>query len=122
MEVKLKEFISENHIHDIQPVELLMYVIISNNIDLVEYLLNRYPETINKHTKSGETALIWAVYEANLDIVKLLLKYGANPNIAENTPTRHTPIFYTYKDYSGYGKIKTRLEIRNLLKEYGAEE
>ena len=122
MEAKLKKFIDENGVSDTRPVELLMDVIIGNNIDLVEYLLNKYPENINKHNKNGDTALIWAVYEANLDIVKLLLKYGANPNQHEKTLTGRTPIYYTNRDHSGSGNIPLMLEIRNLLKKYGAEE
>ncbi|MBP0015588.1 MAG: ankyrin repeat domain-containing protein [Roseofilum sp. SBFL] len=63
-------------------------------------------------SKNGCTALILTVQEGRVDIVKSLLKAGANPNLAEED-TGGTPLMYAAKN--GY------LEILDLLLEAGAD-
>lgn len=58
----------------------------------------------NKATFLGFTALHYASLIDNLDIVKLLIKYGANPT-AQND-MGHTPVMYAQKG----GEMKPFLE------------
>jgi ankyrin repeat protein len=60
----------------------------------------------------GLTALLAAIKEEYLEIVDLLIKSGANPNLAEND-TGGTPLMYAAK--LGY------MEIVNLLLNAGAD-
>lgn len=57
----------------------------------------------NKATFLGFTALHYAVLIDNLDLTKLLIKYGANPMLENDVG--HKPIAYAKE-----GEIKTYLE------------
>ncbi|MDB9518406.1 ankyrin repeat domain-containing protein [Roseofilum reptotaenium CS-1145] len=63
-------------------------------------------------SNNGCTALISTVQEGRVDIVEILLKAGANPNLAEED-TGGTPLMYAAKH--GY------LEILNLLLDAGSD-
>jgi ankyrin repeat protein len=51
-----------------------------NLLDIVEELIN-YKCDVNLSDKAGKTALGWAIYNNNIDMVKLLIKSGSNINI-----------------------------------------
>ena len=71
--------------------------------EIVEYIIiNWAKSSINTPTKNGNTCLMVAVVHNNIDLVKILLKYGANPNVAR--PSDGTiPIMIAA--YNGYSKI-----------------
>lgn len=83
--------------------------------EIVKYLIiNGARISINTLTKNGNTCLMVAVAHNNIDLVKVLLKYGANPNDAR--PSDGTiPIMIAA--YYGYSKIVGILIPKtNLLK------
>ena len=60
-----------------------------NNIYLLNLLLNKYIDSINKISFNGYTPLTYACYIGNNTISRLLLNCNANPNTSdalENTP------------------------------------
>lgn len=50
-------------------------------------------DKINEKDSNGDTALSWACYIDSPDMVELLLKYGADPNIQNNR--KNTPLLIT---------------------------
>lgn len=64
---------------DKKGVTPLMLATQLNFIEAVDWL-NRYKADINASNRSGETALIWAVQLRNPEMVRELLKAGANPD------------------------------------------
>lgn len=67
----------------------------------------------NKATFLGFTALHYAALTNNLGIIKLLIKYGANPNLENEIG--HKPIMYTndeeIKKFLGAQMEKVRMII-----------
>jgi len=55
----------------------IFYAVLSGSHDLLDYLLEKKCN-IEAHTKRGETALMWAAMNQQLDCVKLLLLRGAD--------------------------------------------
>ena len=83
--------------------------------EIVWYLIiNGAKISINTPTKNGNTCLMVAVANNNIDLVEVLLKYGANPNAAR--PSDGTiPIMIAA--YNGYSKIVNSLVRKtDLLK------
>ena len=83
--------------------------------EIVRYLIiNGAKISINTPTKNGNTCLMVAVANNNIDLVEVLLKYGANPNAAR--PSDGTiPIMIAA--YNGYSKIVNSLVHKtDLLK------
>lgn len=58
----------------------------------------------NKATFLGFTALHYAALVDNIEIAKILIKYGGNPTLQNDLG--HTPIMYAQKD----GEMKPYLE------------
>jgi ankyrin repeat protein len=54
--------------------------------------LQEPPDQINAFSRDGFTLLGLASYFAHLDVVKVLLQYDADANIASNNPFRVTPL------------------------------
>jgi len=80
------------------------------SLHFVEQSLIQHPDIINERNKYGYTALHLATQKSYLDIVKLLLKYEANPNILGGD-------IYTALEEAAE---KGNLEVVNLLIENGA--
>jgi hypothetical protein len=88
---------------------------------LIETIITRQPHItqklltlgvdVNKPDVTGRTALHWAVDNADQDIVLLLLKHGANPNV------------YTTSGLSVlvYPVLRGQNSIKHLLYQYGAK-
>ena len=87
---------------------LLFAAIEQNNIEMLEYLLSKGLD-VNATNLAGETPLIQAVLfseiHENTDIIKMLLKYGADKTIQNNQGL-------TASDYA----FRLNHEIQNLLK------
>ena len=60
----------------------LIEAVENNNIDKLKEFINNKVD-INYQTEKGDTALILASYYGNIEIVKLLIKAGANKDITD---------------------------------------
>lgn len=69
-------------------------------------------ENINKQNRHRTTALIWASANNYIEIVKLLLDKGADPNIK----SKHGNTALIYAVYNN------NIDMARLLKQYGARE
>jgi methionyl-tRNA formyltransferase len=70
---------------------------------------------IDVRDKQGWTPLIRAAYSGNLDLCRVLLQYGANPNVGNLNGT--TPLMYAFSGIGG--NIKN--QIINELLRFGAD-
>lgn len=59
----------------------------------------------------GMTPLLWAVFRGDIDVVRLLLESGADPNVRPNPSD--SPLWHAEDDFG-------LTEIAGLLKSYGA--
>ena len=86
----------------------LMLAIENDNLEIITLLLNNY-QNINHRGFYGETTVLHhAVTKNNINVVRLLLNYGLDPN-ADNIRKR-TPLMYA-----------TTPEMAELLIAYGAQ-
>ncbi|RWS09895.1 Tankyrase-1-like protein [Dinothrombium tinctorium] len=61
--------------------------VILGHIDVVEFILEKFPETINARDREGRTALHYAAATTNRNgakIYKILLRAGADPRVRDN--------------------------------------
>ncbi|MBI4747715.1 MAG: ankyrin repeat domain-containing protein, partial [Acidobacteria bacterium] len=52
----------------------------TGNLLWVQYLINSQPLLVTSTDQNGTTPLMWAIYGGHLEIVKLLINKGADPN------------------------------------------
>jgi ankyrin repeat protein len=93
---------------------LLHYAVNSlrDNSEMINFVIKKYPESVNVIDNFGETPLHIAVscsLPNNRAIIRILLENGANANIQERR--KYTPIYYAQRCYDA---IK-------ILVEYGAD-
>ena len=69
-------------------------------------------KNINKVDDAGKTALIWAVYNKNLEMVNALLDKGADVNVVEKNEGKTALIWAAYNN---------NLEMVNALLDKGAD-
>ncbi|MFM8185491.1 MAG: ankyrin repeat domain-containing protein, partial [Alphaproteobacteria bacterium] len=62
----------------------LMSAVSNNDVEGTRFFAKAGSIIVNQKNKGGATALHIASREGNLDIVKILIDSGANPNIADN--------------------------------------
>jgi uncharacterized protein len=60
--------------------------------DTLIQLAEKQPDQINAYSPDGFTPLGLATFFGHIDLVKLLIEKGANPNIAANNPFKVTPL------------------------------
>ncbi len=92
--------------------------------EITEYLKNNHPDTYRD--RSGKTILfIITAFRPNLDIVKLLLKHGADPNTSDEYLNPLMPCYFKYKPYS-VAITKELLDngskLKNIMIEYAANQ
>jgi ankyrin repeat protein len=80
----------------------------AGKLDMVTFLLVNNDVRVNTLDKKGHTALFYSVMFEDIEITKLLLSKGANPNIYTNVPILHHAASSGHKD------------LVNLLIENGA--
>ena len=95
-----KEFIFNINAYDEYGNTFLMAAVISQNVKMVNVLLNRGAD-IHRENYAENTPLVLAVWGGNLDIVKLLVNHGAN---IEDVNNWNTPIIQIAKD-NGYMEV-----------------
>ena len=83
----------------------------SNNLEIMETLVNSYNYNLDVQKHNGVTALGVAVHADNKQIVKFLLEAGADPNVAAENGA--TALFMAVKN-------KCKTEIIQTLVEQGA--
>lgn len=88
----------------------LIESVVSNNKYAVKKILDKGCDA-NSKNKAGASALILAIYNQNLDIIKYLLENGANPNSS----------LYNVKALK-FAKNFKRKDIEDLLLKYKAED
>lgn len=88
----------------------LIESVITRQIHIAELLIGHKVE-VNKPDVTGRTALHWAVDNRDLDMVRLLLVHGANPNA------------YTRAGLSVlvYPVLRDQDDLKHLLYQYGAK-
>jgi len=103
----------EEHRHAIlffpEVIELHQYIN-DNNLEGVKKMCEKYPQYINVSNPNGGVAITLASCIGNIDIVKCLLEYGANPNI------------YNSGNYNALylASGENHLEVVKVLLQYGA--
>jgi ankyrin repeat protein len=91
---KTLEFIKFLYAHNIDPQQaidcckkkttVLILGAHSTNLEAIEFLYSKHPNTINSTDYKGNTALHYAVENGEVGIVKFLVSKGADPSITNN--------------------------------------
>ena len=95
----------------------------NNNIDKISEILNKDISQLNEYNLEGYTPLHLSIIKGNINIIKLLLKKGANPN-ALSLSKNQTPLHFSYlnqndntdeiiKDLINHGAKQNLLDINN---------
>ncbi|MBX9641073.1 MAG: ankyrin repeat domain-containing protein [Mycobacteriaceae bacterium] len=84
--------VNPSELRDNNGLLLLHFVALSGNPECLKYWLEEDPDAdINARDGLGQSALHYAAFKGNLECVELLLKRGANPNLASE-PEKSTPL------------------------------
>lgn len=75
------DLIEEDDDPHANPKKELLWAASENKFDLVKTILAKYPEYINAVDADGYSPLHKACYNDNVEMVKFLLKLGADPNL-----------------------------------------
>ncbi|CAI2367378.1 unnamed protein product [Moneuplotes crassus] len=102
------------NVHDKKGNCALYYAIKEDCYEAAEYLINKIGVNVNSINENGNTCLHQAMMRDNIDMIMLLLRNGANPEIFNKF--NETPIFYASN------RILSRFRLRNkkacLLKNF----
>ena len=89
---------------------LLMKSCAKNDLELVRENLNRY--NVNEKNERGWSPIIVAAYHGQINVVRLLLEYGANIN---DVNYNGTTVFMYAKDYAvKYNSVEYLKELKSL--------
>lgn len=97
----------------------LMNAVNKNDKDAVLFLCQTCPVHINKQNSAGTTALMIACYNENKNIIKILLKNRANPNLIDNSGRSAINLFLGKRDYQM--SEEKAVQIVELLLQYNAD-
>ena len=122
---------SENTINNINPLSKskdsnsnrrnssqnnLFYAVEYNDIEKAEQILKNDPSQLNELNDEGISPLHISVIKANVKMINLLLKYGANANILSEKK-KQTPLHLAYLNQNSMTE-----EILQELKNYNASD
>ena len=82
------------------------------NLNFIKLLLDKRPNINEVIRFGGTTALLGAIQYGNIDMIKLLLEYGADPNKGDNSKNRPLQSSVDFRHQNN--------DIAKLLLEYGA--
>jgi ankyrin repeat protein len=82
------------------------------NLNFIKLLLDKRPNINEVIRFGGTTALLGAIQYGNIDMIKLLLEYGADPNKGDNRKNRPLQSSVDFQQQNN--------DIAKLLLEYGA--
>lgn len=85
----------------------------TGDLAMVKKLLSKDGNLLNARSQDGETAIIKASENGRIDVVRFLLKNGANPNDEDATSAGQTPLIHA--SFNGH------TEIIKLLLDAGAD-
>ncbi|HOJ50144.1 MAG TPA: ankyrin repeat domain-containing protein [Spirochaetota bacterium] len=103
--------VTNKYTKDLAEKNVLHYCVYYNRVDMLKVIINDYKLLINQKDNIGRTPLHYAASLGNIEIVKILLENGANPNILDySNDYRRTALDYT-----------TNEEVRKLITNYGGE-
>lgn len=110
---KCVKFLVENGIDvngkDYKNDNLLHVCIQNDSYDIMLYFLIKKCSVINDKNDNGDTALCFAAMQNKFEYVKLLLKYGADPNINNNKYRNESPLYHAVKN-NNYKMVKLLIE------------
>jgi ankyrin repeat protein len=110
---KCVKFLVENGIDvngkDYKNDNLLHVCIQNNSYDIMLYFLIKKCSVINDKNDNGDTALCFAAMQNKVEYVKLLLKYGADPNINNAKYRNESPLYHAVKN-NNYNMVKLLIE------------
>lgn len=95
----------------------LITAIIEEDIDQVQRLLES-GVTVDKMNNKGKTALMEASYIGNLEIVKLLLSYDANPNLVDKDGFSSFVWAYKEKNFHIIKELLIKVKMWSSNKEF----
>jgi len=84
------------------------------DLDAIRRELEKSSDEINCLDSDGQSPLHWAVMTGRIDAVKLLLEFGADPNMPSSEGAFATPYWHAKEDFG-------LLEIVSLLELFGAK-
>lgn len=99
---------------------LLHQAIRNGNIEVVRLLINQRVNINEKDASSGSTPLHLAVKHCKLDILRLLLQFGAKSSINVKDKNSKTPILIAFDSNQRYQYGKTNAEVVKILIDAGA--
>ena len=105
------EIVAENKQHS--ELKAFFKAVRKNDLEKVEEMLKKFPGFVSEYSKKGYTALHIAAYRGYHDMVKLLLKHGADVNAKSNDKNR-TPLHSSTS--------KNKAEVTSILLENGEDK
>ena len=76
----------------------LLELLWKNDIDGMLELLEKSPEEVNAMDSDGRTVLMEAALRNHIQVVYMLLQFGADPNIGDNT--NYTALHFAAQEYA----------------------
>ncbi|KYQ89680.1 ankyrin repeat-containing protein [Tieghemostelium lacteum] len=112
---KIKKFIEEDKVKpdivDEDERTGLHWAAAGGHLAIVQYLVNQCNQSVNTIDDGGWSPLLSATSSGHINMVKVLLEFGANPN--DTNDTKKSPLHYA--------SSKNRVDIVDLLLDYGAK-
>ena len=106
------------NVFDSQKESLLNICVLHNRYDMLKMILEKDASSINTYSINNRyTPLLNATFHYKLNFVKLLLEYGANPNLT--SALNYSPLYHAVTPIIPYGQ--SNYEMVELLIKKGAD-